>query len=109
MKRCRTLKNDFFAGYGNVSAGTIIELPDDYAEFARQDGRVQPVIKYGTHFAKGEIVRFYYNGKYRIGRVNRMVHRDCVTMEMLTEGDVPTGGFKSFKISKMVKILGRSR
>lgn len=41
MFRCRTLNNYFFAGYGMVCVGVIIELNFDDAATAIIAGRVQ--------------------------------------------------------------------
>lgn len=56
-----------------------------------------------TTFAPNETVRFYYNGKLRVGKVERMVNTGTVTLAMLNENGKPVGGYKSFKLKKMEK------
>ena len=41
MFRCRVIANNFFAGYGNVPAGVIIELNFNDASSAILAGRVE--------------------------------------------------------------------
>lgn len=43
MVKVRTLKSGFFAGYGFVSAGTIIELDGIFALSAVIDGSAQRI------------------------------------------------------------------
>lgn len=41
MIRVRTLKNQFYAGYGNVCAGTVIEMTVHDVQIAIFAGRVE--------------------------------------------------------------------